>query len=391
MDLNNLIKKTISQAIQIRRYLHQHPELSEQEGNTADYICNILEQHHISYQRNIAGNGIIAVVGNENSGKCVGIRADIDALPVEEHTGLPYASINTGVMHACGHDMHTAILLGAGIVLKDAEEELNGCVKLIFQPAEETVGGAAQMIAEGALNAPEIDAMIALHIDPSLETGDISLKNGAINAAVNGFYIDINGKQCHGAHPETGIDPIVTASSVVLNLQSLVSRFTAPTTPIVVTIGEIRAGTCSNIIPETCRLHGTLRTLDNETTEFAKKSIRRIAENTAKAYDASAEVHFDNDPFPALINNATIVSAVETAACEMKNLTEVHHLEASSMGGDDFAFFTEKVPGAYFNLGCTKPGCNPVPLHSDNLAPDEDSIELGIELEVRTVMKLLEE
>ena len=246
------------------------------------------------------------------------------------------------------------------------------------------------MIAEGALNAPEIDAMIALHIDPSLETGDISLKNGAINAAVNGFYIDINGKQCHGAHPETGIDPIVTASSVVLNLQSLVSRFTAPTTPIVVTIGEIRAGSCSNIIPETCRLHGTLRTLDSKTTEFAKNSIRRIAENTAKAYDASAEVHFDNDPYPALINNASVVSAVEAAACEMKNITKVHHLEASSMGGDDFAFFTEKVPGAYFNLGCTVPGCNPVPLHSDNLAPDEDAIGIGIELEVRTVMKLLE-
>ena len=246
------------------------------------------------------------------------------------------------------------------------------------------------MIAEGALNAPEIDAMIALHIDPSLETGDISLKNGAINAAVNGFYIDINGKQCHGAHPETGIDPIVTASSVVLNLQSLVSRFTAPTTPIVVTIGEIRAGSCSNIIPETCRLHGTLRTLDSKTTEFAKNSIRRIAENTAKAYDASAEVHFDNDPYPALINNASVVSAVEAAACEMKNITKSTSSRSLQYGRRRLRLLHRKSARRLLQPGLYSAGPQSVPLHSDNLAPDEDAIGIGIELEVRTVMKLLE-
>ena len=387
MDLTNIIENTCAEVVEIYRHLHMHPELSEQEKETAAYICQTLDAHNIPYQRNIAGHGISALVKGSGSG-CIGIRADIDALAISETTEVPYASVNPGVMHACGHDMHTAILLGTGIVLSEIADQLPGSVKLIFQPAEETTGGAHQMIEAGVLLQPDVSAMIGLHVDPAFETGSIIMRKGAMNAAVNDFTMQIKGQQCHGAQPERGIDPIVVAADMIMTLQTVATRFTAATNPVVVSIGSIHGGSGCNIIPGEVTMQGTLRAVSKETLTAIQKRVEQIAAGTAATYGASVEFSWMETPFPPLINDDKVIDIVEQAAKDVQFV--VHPMPETSMGADDFAFFTEAVPGAYFNLGCAPKGTKLSPLHNGNFIGDEKALSAGMKIELQTVLALLD-
>lgn len=391
MDLKNMIEKANEKAVEVFRHLHMNPELSEQEKNTEDFICRFLEDLNIPYRRGVAGHGIIGLVSGKGD-TCIGIRADIDALPVTENTNLPYQSQSCGVMHACGHDMHISILLGTAVVLKELADNgsLCGSVKLFFQPAEESIGGAHRMILEGALQDPAVSSVIGLHVDPSCEVGSLSFRSGPMNAAVDDFSATIRGKQCHGAHPENGIDPIVTAANIIMNLQTIASRSHAATEPVVVSIGQINGGTGCNIIPDEVKITGTLRALKDETLEFIKQKTMNIAKSTASMYGASVDFSWMNTPFPPLINNAEICGILNETVKSCDYVHTVHHMPEPSMGADDFAFFTNAVPGAYFNIGCTKPGKEWYPLHSDKFVAEPETILGGIEIEVRCALALLE-
>ena len=265
MDIKKRIDEIYDEIVEIRRDLHMHPELSQNEVRAAEKISAYLQGLDIDYRCNVAGNGIVAWI--EGKKKCeikkqfrgVGIRADIDALPVNEMCDIDFKSVNEGVMHACGHDVHTAVMLGSAKILKEMENEFCGAVKFFFQPAEETVGGAERMIKEGCLRNPDVDAVIGLHVAPLVASGDIEFCRGKMNAASTEFEILVHGQSCHGAHPDDGVDPIVVASHIVTGLQSIISRNLSPANPGVITVGKFHSGTANNIIPETAVLSGIIR------------------------------------------------------------------------------------------------------------------------------------
>ena len=399
MDLSKAINKADEQAVKIFQYLHAHPDLSGKEQNTADYICSILNDLQIPYKRNAADCSVIGVIAGadtdagENSGSCIGIRADIDALPVCESTGLSYQSQNPGVMHACGHDMHTAILLGTAMVLKEMADakELSGSVKLLFQPAEESTGGADAMIKAGAMENPFVHKTIGLHVNPSEETGTVTFCSGPMNAAVDDFSCRIQGRQAHGAKPEDGVDSIVAAADIIMRLQTVVSRMTEPINPVVITVGQIHAGTAPNIIPDSVTLGGTLRALNLETLDFLRRKTEEITKSTTAFYGAEAEFSWMDTPFPPLINDAKVTDTLAEAAESCPHIHTVKYLTKPDMGADDYAFFTQAAPGSYFTLGCTKKGSVGYPLHNEKFIADPDAILAGIEIEVNGVLRLLAE
>lgn len=390
IDIKKETARVFPEVVEIRRYLHSHPELGEHEQNTSAYVCRVLDKLGIPYRSGIAGYGIVAQIGHGS--RAVGIRADMDALPVTECTGLEYASKTTGVMHACGHDMHTSILLGTGMLLKSLESEIDaagGAVKLFFQPAEETVGGAERMIKEGALEDPRVEAVIALHVDPYHAPGTTVLCYGPMNAQTQGFKLLVHGRSCHGAHPDLGVDAIVMASDIVLSLQTLSSRFNAPTTPVIVTIGTIKAGTAANIVAGEVEMRGTMRALTPEVMDANKKRFEELIAGVASGYGGSAEVIWASDGYPALINDDEVTDIVKESAAELFGPDSVATMKEPSLGGDDFAFFTKAVKGCYFNIGVTEPGAPVYALHNEHFAPSEEAMKTGIAVETLAALKLL--
>lgn len=386
-DHLKLARSVFDDMVALRRKLHQHPELSGEEHNTLTLIASRLDALNIPYLTYENG-GICAMIGK--GARAIGIRGDIDALPVQEETGLPYASEVPGVMHACGHDIHTAILLGAAQLFKSVEDELNGMVKLFFQPAEETVGGAQVMVEGGCMQNPPVDHVLALHVDPTLPVGSAGFLPGKMNAAVINLDITVRGTGCHGAHPEQGVDAIVVAAQLITALQTVDSRQTAPTTPVVVTIGAISGGTKRNIVAGEVRMQGTVRVLDMDTAVLVKERIRRIAENTAAAYGAQADVALTDD-YPALTNHTALTHSMAAEARRLLGEDKVVFFENPSMGADDFAYFSSAAPGCYFNIGTTAPGQPPQMLHSEHFAPDESCMLTGLALFSAGVWKLMEE
>ena len=387
------IKEQIEQiadaATAFRRDLHMHPELSEQEVLTEEKICSRLDTLQIPYQRGIAGHGVCAVIRGTTTNRTVGIRADIDALPVTEQTGLAYASLTPGVMHACGHDMHTAILLGTAAVLKQNADTLPGTVKLFFQPSEETIGGARQMIEAGCLEDPPTENVIALHVDPMTDCGKLKFTRGCMNAATTEMELIVRGKSCHGAHPDAGIDVLPPACSIVSALQTIISRNLAPTTPAVVTIGTFHSGTASNVISGEARLSGTIRALDLDLMAYLKERVKTIAEDTARAYGASCEVIFE-DSYPPLKNSDELAALLLPAMDEVFGRENVIRCETPSLGADDFAYFTQTCRGFYFDLGTHDPRSDEYfPLHSEHFAPQEEAIRVGILAELTAVYAIL--
>ena len=387
VELRGEVRAMIDEAISMRRYLHRHPELSGAEENTRLYICERLSEWGISHRVCPTNGGIVADVGTGEP--CIALRADIDALPIEEKTGLPYASENPGVMHACGHDIHTAILLAVGKLLKQREAQLTGTVRLLFQPAEETTGGAADMIKDGCLENPKVSAILGLHVAPTLPVGKAEFCVGTMNAAVTDFTMTVRGEGCHGAHPEQGVDSIVAVAQIVTALQSIVSRNIAPTTPGVVTIGTIHGGTKENIVADQVKMTGTIRALEPGTQKELKEAVTRVAKNTAAAYGAAVDVVMD-DACPALINDDQMLGKMVSLAEELLGRENVVRMSAPSLGADDFAFFSDKVPGCFFDIGTLGEVKEGQVLHSAAYAPEEGCTEVGILLMVGGVLGYLE-
>lgn len=383
------VEQVYEEVLAFRRDLHMHPELSEQEIRTEEKICSRLDALQIPYQRGVAGHGVCAVIRGTTADRTVGIRADIDALPVAEQTELAYASLNLGVMHACGHDMHTAILLGTAAILKQNADTLPGTVKLFFQPSEETIGGAKQMIDAGCLEDPHVENVIALHVDPMTDLGKLKFTKGCMNAATTEMELTVRGKACHGAHPDTGIDVLPPACSIVAALQTIVSRNLAPTTPAVVTVGTFQSGTAKNVISGEAKLGGTIRALDLDVMAYLKKRVQKIAVDTAEAYDTSCEVFFE-DSYPPLRNSDELSALLLPAMEEVFGTESILRNEIPSLGADDFSYFTQTCRGLYFDLGTHDPCSDEYfPLHSEHFAPQEEAVKVGMLAELTAVYTIL--
>ena len=378
------IPRILPEVIQIRRHIHMHPELSGEEAATTAYICKVLDSNNISYTVLPNNCGVVAEVGMGDS--AVGIRAELDALPINELTGLEYASVNEGVMHACGHDIHAAAALGVLLLLKPHESELCRRVRVFFQPAEETVGGADAMIKHGCLEDPKVDTVFGFHVDPTLAVGAVRYLPGAMNAAVTDVEITVRGKSCHGARPQQGIDAIVAAAGVVSALQTVPARRFAPTTPVVVTIGTINGGTASNIVADEVRMSGTLRALDMDAMRTLKSLVKQTCELTARSFGADADVTFTTE-YPVLNNDEALTGRTVGKISALIGKENVYKMDAPSLGADDFAFFCQAADCCYFNIGCRSDaqGDDQI-LHSALLAPDEACIENALRILCEVVL-----
>ena len=384
-----MINEIKDELIDIRRDFHMNPEIGGNEFRTMKRICEYLDSWGIEHIKGVAETGVVAIIRGKKDGKTIGVRADIDALPITEENDVLYKSLNNGIMHACGHDGHTAIALGTAKILKSMESELSGNVKIFFQPAEETTGGAERMIKDGCLKNPDVNYIIGLHVDPSINTGKISMKYGKMMAASDEITIVVKGKSTHGAQPHEGIDPIFIASNLVMSLQSIISRNLSPVNSAVFTLGSINGGTKGNIIPDEVKMTGILRTLDDNTRIYMKDRIKSIVENVANGLGGEGKLII-RESYCALINNDETVEVVRNIAQNTLGKENVIMNEFPSMGTEDFAYFSQAVNSCYYNLGCRNEEKNAIyPIHSSKFNLDESCLGVGVELQVKNVIELL--
>lgn len=352
--MKNRIEKKVhafeNELIELRRHFHQHPELGFKEFETAKTIAGLLEQWGVEVTKGVAGTGVVGLIRGGQPGRTIALRADMDALPIEEKTGLAFSSHTPGVMHACGHDGHTAILLGAAKVLSELKDNLRGNVKLIFQPAEEGPGGAKPMIAAGVLANPTVDAILGLHIWPELPSGSVGITAGPVMAAMDRFDITVKGVGGHGAIPHRAVDPVVAASHVVTALQTIASREIDPLDSVVVSTCTLQAGTAFNIIPHEATLSGTVRSFSRETREKVPQRIGEIVAGVTTALGCDHEYTFSY-LYPATVNHEKLTGFVRGVTQDLLGDDRVGEIPRPSMGGEDFSFYQEKVPGTYLFLG----------------------------------------
>ena len=366
----------------IRRHLHQHPELSFQEDQTSRYIAGKLEEFGIPFQRGMAGNGVVALIqGTNPTSKVVALRADMDALPILEANDLPYKSQNEGVMHACGHDVHTASLLGAAKILQEIRADLKGTIKLIFQPAEELFpGGASIMIKEGVLENPAPASIFGQHVHPPLPVGKIGMRPGSYMASADELYVTVSGKGGHGALPQDCIDPVLISSHIIVALQQIVSRYGDPTIPSVLTFGKINStGGATNIIPEEVKLEGTFRTMNEKWRFEAHQRMKTIAESMAEGMGGSCD--FDiKVGYPVLYNEPELTARARTYAQEFLGVENVVELPIR-MTAEDFAYYSQQMPACFYRLGTGNPDKGLVsPIHTNTFNIDENALEVGMGL-----------
>ncbi len=401
-DLSTEFQAIEKKVIELRRHFHQNPELSNREFKTSDKIAEVLTELGIEFKRNIAKTGIVGIIKGEKPGKVVALRADIDGLPVVERNNLSFKSTkkttflgkNVGVMHACGHDTHIAILLGVAEMLSKHKDKINGTVKLIFQPAEEGApkgeeGGAQLMVKEGVLKNPNVDAIFGLHINSGTPVGRINYRKGGIMAASQSFKIDIKGKQSHGSRPWTGIDPIMISAKIIDGLQTIVSREAELTKEAaVITVGKIDAGVRSNIIPESASMIGTIRTLDYDMQAHINKRMKEMVPAIAKAYKAEATIEIARG-YPITFNNHKLVDQMLPTLQRVAGKDNVKNINAVT-GAEDFSFFAKEIPGFYFFLGGMTPGNkNPFPHHTPDFQIDESGMLLGVKVMTNIVFDYL--
>ena len=383
--LKMLVEANYDWAVAKRRALHRIPEEGFKEFKTLQLICDTLDDLGIAYER--SEKWVVGLIEGAKSGRTIALRADIDALPVQEPKGCSFRSEHDGWMHACGHDIHTAILLGAAKILNSMKDQLCGNVKLLFQPAEETTGGAHPMVEAGVLENPRVDAAYGLHIQPYLPLGTVESRHGALNAATDEIEIIVHGRGGHAAYPENSVDAIVCAAQIVTALQTLVSRNVSPLHSVVLSFGTIEGGRASNVICDRVRLFGTVRTIDPKMRAFAHKRIREIAQSVALAFDATAEVNV-LDGYSALINHDRETDLVLETAAELFGRGHVKLKAEPSMGGEDFSYFIENTPGAFYHIGCTPIDKMPAPaLHSPHFIPDERCMHQGMMMQTALVLK----
>lgn len=391
----DIVEQTVGiyeEAVRIRRMIHENPELGFEEHKTAEIIANYLQELGIEVTIGVAKTGVVGILHGEKEGPVLAFRADIDALPIQENTDVSYKSKNPGVMHACGHDMHTAMLLAAAKVLSQNKQHISGTIKFIFQPAEEMKGGGIRMVEEGVLSNPTVDHIFAFHVWPELATGKYGFRNGAIMASMDTFDVVLKGKQGHGAAPHQGVDAIVGAAHVVTALQTIVSRETDPIDSVVLTIGTIEAGDGYNIIPEKATFRGTVRTLNANTRKEVATSIQRIIEGVASALKLEVEISYNNLTvgYPVTMNDPKFNEHVASIATDLFGEDSVQWLNKPSMASEDFAFYLENVPGTFVFLGVGEDPNHPMKLHSDVFLPDEKAMIQGISLIVGLAMNTTE-
>ncbi|MDX1623501.1 MAG: M20 family metallopeptidase [Gemmatimonadota bacterium] len=358
--------------VAIRRDLHRHPELSGRERRTTDRVCQRLDELGIRHRR-LGETGVIAdLPGLAGDVPGVALRADLDALPIQERTGLEFASEEEGVMHACAHDGHTAMLLGAAEVLRG--EELPAPVRLLFQPAEETGTGARWMLEEGALEG--VGMIFAGHLDIEFRTGVLAVTRGPVNASVDTFRIVISGREGHAARPHEALDAVVVGSMLVMGLQTIVAREIEPALPSVVTVGRFEAGRAANVIAGRAELEGTIRAHDPEIREHLIASVRRVAESTAKVHGAELELEIAEGA-PVLVNRGEPYEIAREAAKAVVGESSVTWMKNANMGGEDFGYFMERVPGCYIRFGARAGGPVGFPAHSGQFDFDEEALGIG--------------
>ncbi|MBW6409155.1 M20 metallopeptidase family protein [Clostridium weizhouense] len=382
IDFNKEANEIKDELISIRRDLHEHPEVGFEEVRTSGIIKDFLKKEGISYIE-LSKTGVCGIITGEKDGtkKTIALRADMDALPIQDMKSCPYSSKILGKMHACGHDSHTTILLGVAKILNKHKNLFSGNIKLIFEPAEETVGGARYMIKENVLENPKVDCILGLHVDENVKIGNIEIKKGVVNAASNPFNITIIGQGGHGAAPHTTVDPVVVASHIVVALQSIVSREISPVNPAVITIGTIHGGTAQNIIPGEVKLSGIIRTMTKEDREFVIKRLKEIVNGIALSSRAKAEIEIE-ESYPCLYNDDDMVDLIRNSSGSILGVENVLEQKAPHMGVESFAYFAMEKPSAFYFLGSgNKEKKTTEPAHSDLFDIDEDCIPIGVAIQ----------
>lgn len=398
-----------------RRYLHMNPELSLQEVNTSRLVAGHLRELGIEHRTGVGGDGrslfmspealaaagitpgpttggtgVVGLIrGGKGRGKTLLLRADMDALPIEEQNETPYRSTRPGVMHACGHDVHTTVLLGVAEVLSGLREHFAGTVKLMFQPAEEGPGGALAMIHDGVLEDPPVDAAVALHVDVGRRAGQIAVSAGPVTAAADTFKITVRGVGGHAARPQAAVDPVVVAAHIVVALQSLVSREVDPLEAAVITVGKLQAGTATNIIPDHATLEGTVRTYSPEVRDHLERRIAELASGIVQGLRAQAETVYLRG-YPAMRNDPALTALVQEVGRELLGPENVFEREPL-MAGEDFAFVSQHVPTCMFSLGVANPERGLIyPPHHPKFDADEDVLAVGVRMMAAIALRYLE-
>ncbi|MBC5992965.1 M20 metallopeptidase family protein [Pontibacter cellulosilyticus] len=395
--MSNLNKiKELAQAyapdtVQIRRHIHANPELSFEEHNTAAYVKQVLEQYGIASE-SMANTGLVALIkGNNPEKKTIALRADLDALPIVEANEVEYKSKNEGVMHACGHDVHTASLLGAARILQDMRKEFEGTIKLVFQPGEEKFpGGASIMIKEGVLKNPEPVGIVGQHVFPMLPAGKVGFKSDMYMASADEIYITVKGKGGHAALPEMNIDPVLISAHLIVALQQIVSRHASPKVPSVLSFGKVEAKGATNVIPNEVKIEGTFRTMNEEWRREAHKKIKKLAEGLCESMGGSCDIDIKNG-YPYLKNDPELTAIARKAAVDYLGEDNVVDLDLW-MGAEDFAYYSQEVPACFYRLGTRNDERGITSgVHTPTFDIDEAAVETGIGLMAFVALQELNE
>ena len=372
-EVKRLGEKYLQHLINLRETIHMYPEDGFSEFTTSKIIIEELEKLGIKVQKNVAKTGVVGLIEGKYPGKTVLLRADMDALKIQEQADVEYKSKIDGMMHACGHDGHVAGLLGAAMILNELKDNLHGNVKLVFQPAEERDGGALPMIEEGVLENPKVDAAFAAHLWGYLNEGEVHLKEGPMMASPDIFNIKVIGKGGHGAVPQESIDPIVITCQIVNSLQTIVSRKINPLDPVVITCGRIQGGDCHNVIPNEVELEGTIRTFNEETRNWVPKVMEDLIRGITTSQGAAYEFKYE-PKYPALINDKYMTSFAKESLKKVVGEENVFDLKEPNMGGEDFAYFAQKVPSAFIFVGIANNKSEPVIHHNPYFKWDSKNV-----------------
>lgn len=392
MDVS-AIKSAVAQdkswLVEVRRHLHANPELSYKETKTSAYIAERLKEMGVSFREGVGGYGIVAEIGTGQ--KLIALRGDMDALPIQEENEVEYASKNPGVMHACGHDVHTTCMLGVAKLLKAYESELNGTIRILFQPAEERLpGGASLMIKDGALKNPDVELIFGQHVFPDMEVGNVGFKGGMYMASADEIHLTVHGKGGHAALPNKAVDPILVSAQLITAIQQMVSRRAKPDIPTVVTIGKMMANGATNIIPDKVEMEGTIRTVDETWRYELHGHIETLVHGMCESMGATADLDIRKG-YPCLVNDESLTAWSKAKAVELLGTEQVHDLPIR-MTAEDFAYFAQEIPACFYRLGTSNKEKNlGAPLHTSRFDVDEDSLVIGTALITTLAIRGLEE
>lgn len=376
--IKEIANRIFNEIVSYRHHIHQHPELSFEEYQTSAYVCSILEKYNIQYENGIVKTGIVAIIAGKNpSKKVIALRGDMDALPIQEDTNLDFASINKGVMHACGHDVHTSSLLGCAIILNELKNEFEGTIKLIFQPGEEVLpGGAKLMIEAGVLENPAVANIIGQHVYPDLEVGKVGFRKGMYMASTDEIHITVKGKGGHAALPHKVIDPILISSHMIVALQQVVSRHSNPATPTVLSFGDIHGHGATNVIPNEVKIQGTIRTFDEKWRKEAHQHIEQIATGVVEGMGGKLDLEI-RAGYPFLTNDEETTQVAINAAIDYLGEDNVIDLDLR-MTAEDFAYYSQVAKGCFYRLGTSNFSKNVTgSLHHPELLLDDAALKIG--------------